>query len=384
MSTWLADELVSHPEIISEGIKSRHLSLPENAQEMRKALNDYLIAHAARQKDRLLLLVEFKREMTTRIALADVLDFLPVMQVSDRLSELAESILYAISEEVWHTLCKEYGKPKLNLEHAEDKGFAIIGYGKLGGVELGYSSDLDLVFLHSCNEQAMTDGENSISSAQFYQRLVKQLLEKLSVQTSLGRLYEIDTRLKPLGESGALVASFCTFLNYQKDNAWTWEHQALVRARPIVGDPKLMQDFMELRKEILTRPRDIRKLKQEIIAMREKMQATQKGKEGYFHLKNDKGGITDIEFLAQYVVLAWSHLQPFLVLFTDNIRIFETCESAGLLSRKTVDELCNAYRDLRTFYHLLALQNKNGLVSDSRFLKQRAVVSRIWQFLLAE
>lgn len=384
MSTWLADELVSHPEVISEGIKFRRLSLPENIQKMKEALHFYLKEHASRQKDQLLLLMEFKREMIMRIALADVLDFLPVMQVSDRLSELAESILYAVSEEVWHTLCKEYGKPQLNLEHAEDKGFTIIGYGKLGGIELGYGSDLDLVFLHSGNEQAITDGEHPISSAQFYQRLGKHILEKLSVQTSLGRLYEVDTRLKPLGESGVLVASFSTFLNYQRESAWTWEHQALVRARPIVGDKKLMKDFIELRKEILTRPREIKKLQQEVIVMREKMRATRKEKEGYFHLKHDKGGITDIEFLAQYVVLAWSHLQPLLVLFTDNIRIFETCESAGLLSRKTVDELCNAYRDLRTFYHRLALQNKNGLVSDSRFLKQRAIVSRIWQFLLAE
>lgn len=384
MSTWLADELVSHPEVIAEGIKFRRLSLPKNTQEMKEALNLYRKEHAARQKDPVLLLIEFKREMTMRVALADVLDFLPVMQVSDRLSELAESILHAVSEEVWNTLCKEYGRPKLNTEHAKDKGFAIIGYGKLGGIELGYGSDLDLVFLHSGNEQAMTEGEHSISSAQFYQRLGKHILEKLSLQTSLGRLYEVDTRLKPLGESGVLVASFSTFLHYQKDSAWTWEHQALVRARPIVGDKKLMQDFMELRREILTRPRDIKKLQQEIIAMREKMRATRKEKEGYFHLKHDKGGITDIEFLAQYVVLAWSHLQPLLVLFTDNIRIFETCESAGLLSRKTVDELCNAYRDLRTFYHRLALQNKNGLVSDSRFLKQRAVVSKIWRFLLAE
>lgn len=380
-SNWFIDAILQHPILLKEGLTQPTLLLPTDPEGMRLALEKFLSAQT-NIKNILPHLIKFKMEYITRIALADILAILPVMQVSDRLTDLACIILQKIMHNSWLELCNEYGRPKrINGERCE-LDFIIVGYGKLGGIELGYTSDLDLVFLHDADEQALTDGANPISGAQFYQRLAKRIMEDTTIQTEAGRLYAIDTRLKPMGQAGLLVNSFNGFTHYQKQNAWTWEHQALVRARPIAGDEKLAQQFRQLREKILSLPRDIYQLRKDILDMRERMRNQQKIAQGAFHLKHDAGGMTDIEFLAQYVVLAWSQRQPLLTMFPDNIRIFETCESAGLLSRKTVDALCNAYRDLRRFYHHRALQDKSGLVGNNRFVEQRAAVQKVWHFLL--
>ncbi len=385
-SEWLAEELTQRPELVMELLLAEKFGLPENLILMQVLLQKRLLNDLG-EKDQatfVTLLNAFKYEYTMRIAVADVLGYLSVMRVSDLLTDLAIALLRQGLRWVWDEFIAEYGLPKRSDGKLCEFDFIIVAYGKLGGIELSYTSDLDLVFLHGADEDELTNGKESITGGQFYQRLGKRLVELLSMQTVNGRLYKIDTQLKPMGKGGMLVNSFARYANYQRDNAWTWEHQALVRARAIAGDEKLMGSFSQLRHEILNKPRNIAELTKDVVMMRERMMAEKIIDPQLFHLKDDPGGITDIEFMAQFVVLAWSQHQALLLMFPDNIRIFETAESAGLLARRTADLLCEAYRIYRKAMHHLALEGKSAVVSKGTFLSLRQQVCEVWRVLLGE
>ncbi|OGT30712.1 MAG: hypothetical protein A3E87_07065 [Gammaproteobacteria bacterium RIFCSPHIGHO2_12_FULL_35_23] len=383
-SEWLATELTQYPKLLIELVSLHNIDLPIDLKEMQLLLKKKVLKFEQSQgvEKFLALLNQFKYEYTMRIAVADVLEQIKVMRVSDLLTDLAIAIVREILQWVWHEAIIVYGLPQTTGGKLCELNFIVVAYGKLGGIELSYSSDLDLVFLHNADENALTNGATSITGAQFYQRLGKRFVELLSSATPTGKLYTVDTQLKPMGKAGMLVNNFSTYANYQQSSAWTWEHQALVRARVIAGDEHLAEEFAQLRRSVLMQHRDIKELRTEVIAMRERMRAEKKHDDENFHLKEDLGGITDIEFLAQYVVLAWAQQQPLLLMFPDNIRIFETCESAGLLSRRTVDLLCDAYRTFRTASHRLTLAGKQGIVSKNKFLELRQEIHRIGQFLL--
>ena len=202
------------------------------------------------------------------------------------------------------------------MEHLVTLALIVIGYGKLGGIELGPGSDLDLVFVHNGAINKETDGPRPLDSNSFFTRLGQRIIHILSTHTTSGRLYEADMRLRPSGASGLLVSSFSSFAKYQYNDAWTWEHQALVRARAVAGDKALIDCFESLRKQILCQPRDTQKLREDVISMRKKMRdhlgSKKNDEQGnpLFHLKHDKGGIVDIEFMMQYAVLAHAHKTP--------------------------------------------------------------------------
>jgi glutamate-ammonia-ligase adenylyltransferase len=332
----------------------------------------------------------FKHINMLRVAAADVMEAIPLMQVSDQLTWLAEVILDEALEQAWQHMLAKHGRPICSLDESGegqvcDKGFAIIGYGKLGGIELGYGSDLDMVFLHGGEDpNLMTEGEKPVALPVFFARLGQRLIHLLTAHTAAGVLYEADMRLRPDGASGMLVSNLSAFEKYQAEKAWLWEHQALVRARVVAGDPRIAERFQRIRRGILGQARDRQKLQQEVRDMREKMRAQlDKPPPGMFHLKQGEGGIVDIEFLVQYLVLAYAHQYPALLEWTDNIRILETLGQQDLMGDAESEALCEVYRRLRSRVHRLALQEEKSLVDDAEYLKERETVRQAWQKWLA-
>ncbi|MGS0729006.1 bifunctional [glutamate--ammonia ligase]-adenylyl-L-tyrosine phosphorylase/[glutamate--ammonia-ligase] adenylyltransferase, partial [Shewanella sp. 0m-11] len=241
---------------------------------------------------------QFKLSQQLKIAAADVTGVLPVMEVSDHLTFLAEAIIEQVVHHAWTQVSARHGVPE-NLKDNE-MGFAVVGYGKAGGIELGYGSDLDLVFLHNGSQAGQTNGDRAIDIGHFYLKLAQRVLHFFSTRTNSGELYEVDMRLRPSGASGLLVSEIEHFGDYQRKEAWTWEHQALVRARFIFGDNALSMRFNELREEVLENQRDISILAKDVREMRLKMRDHLLNVEaGMFDLKQSSGGIADIEFIAQ-------------------------------------------------------------------------------------
>ena len=284
----------------------------------------------------------------------------------------------------WADLTRKYGEPQ---REAGGYGFAVFGYGKLGGIELGYGSDLDLVFVSDAARQGVTSGARAIDNALFYTRLAQRMIHILETRMAMGQLYEVDMRLRPSGESGMLVTSFEGFSSYQEGSAWTWEHQALVRARFVGGDAQLARRFEAVRRAILCQPRDAAQLAREVLQMRERMREHLLPKQGpdaaEFHLKQGAGGIVDIEFMVQYAVLAWSHRVPELARWSDNVRVLETLGREGLIGQSECELLTRAYLTYRSAAHQLSLQQQPDVVPADRFSELRAAVSAIWQQLFA-
>jgi glutamate-ammonia-ligase adenylyltransferase len=301
------------------------------------------------------------------------------MKVSDHLTWLAEAIIESVVQQAWQMMVQRYGRPS-HLTNDSERGFAVVGYGKLGGWELGYSSDLDLVFLHDCPDDAETDGERVIDGRQFYLRLAQRVMHLFSTRTSSGILYEVDARLRPSGAAGMLVSTFSAFNEYQRSEAWTWEHQALVRARIVFGEPALCERFDDIRCGILCLPRDVNTLQKEVREMREKMRSHLSNKhKGRWEIKTDAGGITDIEFIAQYLVLGYAADQPALTRWSDNVRIFELMARYNIMPEEEAQALTHAYVTLRDALHHLALQELPGHVAPEAFAAERAVVNSSWQ-----
>ena len=232
------------------------------------------------------------------------------MKVSDYLTFMAEVMLDVVLQMAWKPLVQKHGAPQREDGSACDPGFVIVGYGKLGGLELGHGSDLDLVFIHAAGggETAAdsASGQTPLDNSAFFARLGQKIIHILNTRTVNGILYEVDMRLRPSGNSGLLVASLQSFEHYQEKNAWTWEHQALVRARVVAGCPQLAQQYKAVRAHVLARARDIEKLRHDVVDMRNKMRTLDKSSATHFDLKYGRGGIVDLEFIVQFAVLAWT------------------------------------------------------------------------------
>jgi glutamate-ammonia-ligase adenylyltransferase len=382
-SPMVANQLARHPLLLDELLEPATLYRPTALNAYRDELRQYLLRISSDDEEQQLeALRQFKQVQQLRIAAADISQTLPVMKVSDHLTYLAEAILDAVVQQAWAQLVEKYGQPS-HLAMRGGQGFAVIGYGKLGGWELGYGSDLDLVFLLDCPAQVMTDGERSIEGRQFYLRLAQRIIHLFSTRTASGILYEVDARLRPSGASGMLVSTFEAFASYQRDDAWTWEHQALVRARVVYGDQILGDHFSKLRHEILCRERDPQLLRQQVHDMREKMYAHLATKEqGKFDLKADPGGITDIEFIAQYLVLRYAHQQPALTRWSDNVRIFELMGQFSLMEQEEAQQLTHAYVTLRDEIHHQALQEASSCVAAGSFTQECQQIRQSWQHWL--
>lgn len=379
-SPMVASQLARYPLLLDELLDPATLYQPTATDAYRDELRQYLLRIPEEDEEQQLeALRQFKQAQHLRIAAADIAGTLPVMKVSDHLTWLAEAIIEQVVQQAWQMMVQRYGRPS-HLQDPQERGFAVIGYGKLGGWELGYSSDLDLVFLHDCPAEAVTSGERSIDGRQFYLRLAQRIMHLFSTRTSSGILYEVDARLRPSGAAGMLVSTFAAFDDYQRNEAWTWEHQALVRARIVFGDAALSQRFADIRRGILCLPREPEKLKTEVREMREKMRAHLGNKQkGRWDIKADRGGITDIEFITQYLVLRYAATDPALTRWSDNVRILELLARHNRISEEEAQALTCAYVSLRDELHHLALQTLPGQLAAEAFSAEQDVVNASWR-----
>ncbi len=385
-SPWVAEELAAHPLLLDELVDPRTLREPLEAPALRAELERVLAPVADDLEQAMERLRQFKRAQVLRVAAADLLGHAPLPRVSDYLTAIAETVLQAALDLAWRHLGARHGEPRCRVDGQWCRpGFAVIGYGKLGGIELGYGSDLDLVFLHdSRGEAQQTTGPRSIDNAVFFARLAQRLMHILTAFTPAGRLYEVDTRLRPSGSAGVLVSSLEAFGRYQRESAWTWEHQALVRARAVAGDEGVGAAFRRLRAEVLGRQRDPRALAREIIEMRARMRENLSHDDAeHFDIKQGRGGLVDIEFLVQYAVLRWSHDHPALLEWTDNLRLLETLAAEGLWPEAVSRELAEIYQRYRSRLHRLTLQRRPPWVVAEEFASEREVVRRWWREVLS-
>ncbi|UQS12763.1 bifunctional [glutamate--ammonia ligase]-adenylyl-L-tyrosine phosphorylase/[glutamate--ammonia-ligase] adenylyltransferase [Pseudomonas sp. HS6] len=394
-SPWIAEQITRFPllldELLNEGRLFKPPLAPELAAELRERLTRIPEDDLEQQME---ALRHFKLAHRLRVAASEISGSLALMKVSDYLTWLAEAILEQVLALAWRQTVAKYGTPLRTDGTLCDPGFIIVGYGKVGGIELGHGSDLDLVFIHDGDPQAETDGAKPIDGAQFFTRLGQRIIHLLTAQTNSGQLYEVDMRLRPSGASGLLVSSLGAFARYQENEAWTWEHQALVRARVLVGSQDVGQAFEKVRAQVLGKARDLAKLQQEVSEMRAKMRdnlgskstAAGTGANAFdatapFDLKQDAGGIVDIEFMVQYAALAWSQTHPPLLRWTDNIRILEELEHEGLMPVEDASLLREAYKAYRSAAHRQALQKDAGVIPGDQFADERRQVMRIWREL---
>jgi glutamate-ammonia-ligase adenylyltransferase len=394
-SPWISAQLATHPVLLDELLNAGTLYVaPEKKilqsdlqQQILRLSWDDLEAHME-------VLRYFKLAHVLRVAASEVNGTLPLMKVSDYLTWIAETILEHVLKLAWRHLVAKHGAPQ-GMDETSARNFVIVGYGKLGGIELGHGSDLDLVFIHAADAAQSTAGtaelqQSPIDNGTFFTRLGQRIIHILTTQTALGTLYEVDMRLRPSGNSGLLVSSLKSFTEYQQKQAWTWERQALVRARVVAGDAALAGSFEQVRHEILCGARDPAKLRAEVTEMRQKMRVqlrprdTETGAHPWLDLKQGSGAIVDIEFITQYAVLAWANAHPALAHWTDNIRILETLQQEGLLQAEQADGLIDAYKSYRAAVHRLNLAQLPGRVPLEDFSVERQIVMTQWRQLFGE
>lgn len=381
-SHWIADMVARQPVLLDELIDPRIFQVAPALEQYRDELDAQLRAVPEGDLEATMdALREFQQGAVMRVVAADIGGVLPLMKVSDHLTAIAEQIIRRVLDHAWRDLVARHGIPRCDGQPAR---FAIIAYGKLGGIELGYGSDLDLVFLHdSHGDNPQTDGDTPLDNARFFLRLAQRIIHLLSTPTNAGVLYEVDTRLRPSGSAGLLVTAFETFARYQREEAWTWEHQALLRARPVAGDDSLAGQFAELRREVLCRPRTTAVLGGEVADMRARMRRElgRLAGEG-FDLKQDPGGLADMEFLVQYLVLLHAHQHPDLVDYPDIIRLLDGLEIHNLLPAAQARALVDAYRALRGQIHGQALKGAPAVAAGDAYTAERALVRESWQATL--
>ena len=363
-SLWLAENLAAHPAFFDSLIDGRAPDSIRDRGTLRVALEAQL-SGVDDFESALDVMREFKAHHVFNIALAEVRDALDLMKVSDALTFLAEAMVDAAVNLAWQENLVRFP------QFASDRPFLVVGYGKLGGIELGPGSDLDLVFIHGMSSDAN----------QFLLRLVRRLLHILTVPTYHGALYEIDTRLRPSGSKGMMVSSLEAFRDYQLNRAWVWEHQALVRARVVCGDRQLAEGFARVRAEILGISRDRKNLRSEIVGMRQRMGEQHTAADD---IKRGSGGIVDIEFMVQYLVLAWADQYPALIEYTDNVRILEVVDGLKLLPAGAAARLTTAYLALRAEWHRGVLDIPDRERSAEVLKQYQDDVRAVWQLIFRE
>ncbi|MGQ5521855.1 bifunctional [glutamate--ammonia ligase]-adenylyl-L-tyrosine phosphorylase/[glutamate--ammonia-ligase] adenylyltransferase [Chitinimonas sp. PSY-7] len=330
-SPWVADYLNRHPILLDELLDARLLYSPPDWQRLGQQLRDDLAAVADDQEAEMDVLRHFQHQQVFRLCAQDLAGQYSLTTLSDHLSDLADLILAVTIERAWAEL------PGKHKPHA---AFAAIGYGKLGGKELGYGSDLDIIFVYE---------DDDAEAGEKYTKLARRIISWLNTATAAGTLYEVDLRLRPNGASGLLVSSIEGLTQYQQANAWVWEHQALTRARFAAGDHAVGAKFEDVRRNILSQQRDRTKLAQEVVAMREKMLATHPAKPN--DVKHLRGGLVDVEFIVQYLVLAYANPHPALLANSGNIALLRLAADAGLIPQDLAGDAQEAYRRLRALQH---------------------------------
>jgi glutamate-ammonia-ligase adenylyltransferase len=391
-SSWVAAYITQTPLLLDELLNPATLYTLPSREELAEELHLRLLRVDEQDLEQQMeQLRQYVRAHKLRAAACEVMDALPLMKISDYLTWLAEVTLQTVMELAWKQSVEKYGYPQNAAgEAVTSPELIIVGYGKVGGLELSYSSDLDLVFLNNSYAMGSTNGERSLDNGVFYTRMGQRMIHILSTQTRSGDLYEVDMRLRPSGNSGMIVASMKAFEEYQQKHAWTWEHQALVRARVLCGSESAAGQFLAIRNATLTQTRDLGGLREEVRAMRQKMVDNLGSKDTsgqQFHLKQDAGGIVDIEFLVQYGVLAWSHQHPELLDVTDNMRLLDAFAATGLMNPQDCQTLQETYLTYRAETHRRALQQQSLLLDSASlerlgFKARRDDVTRLWKLWL--
>jgi len=385
----LADTLARHPILLDELLDGRSLFEPPTAERLRQALDDHVQSLPPGDLEQALDELRYFKEATLlRIGACELAGALPTAKVSDALTALAELLCERTLNLAWEETIARYGAPRDQAGQPVAQGLCVLAYGKLGGFELGWGSDLDLVFLHDLPPTGQTEGPKAVSNVQFLNRVVQRFMHFLSHRSHSGVLYEIDLRLRPEGASGLLLTTFDAFERYQRERAWTFEHQALVRARPILGPASWQARFRAFREAILAMPRPEADLREAIVAMRERMREAKGGAlapaaEG-FALKQDRGGIVDIEFMVQYFVLAWSTEDSGLLAWTDVLRILAAAQASGRLKAPLASLLRDSYLALRAEGHRRALQGTDSRTDDPSVVALAQQVAEIWAGFAAE
>lgn len=388
-SPWISEQISQYPLLLDELLHPVYLSkqsqsLPvwkaECADDLRQIMLRVDTTDIEAVMDRLR---EFKHVNQLRISAADISGTLAINQVSDRLTVLAEVLLEEVIAYAWQQVSELYGAPQGNLEN--EKSIAVIAYGKFGGLELSYGSDLDLVFLHNADLKQNTDESGTrkqISNQEFYIKLVQRICHICTTKTYNGILYEIDLRLRPSGNSGLLVSHIESFYEYQQSKAWTWEHQALVRSRAVCATHSLLQRFNVIRNSLLNQQRDPEKLRQEVADMRNKMrQHLHKKVEHKIDLKQAHGGIVDIEFMVQYWILANTHQYPKLSEWSDNLRLLGSLQTIGIIDETLERNLVDAYLTIRHASHRLQLAKQQYARQGKKLSASMSVVNTAFKQL---
>ncbi|HSG88970.1 MAG TPA: bifunctional [glutamate--ammonia ligase]-adenylyl-L-tyrosine phosphorylase/[glutamate--ammonia-ligase] adenylyltransferase [Pseudomonadales bacterium] len=389
-SDWIGETLVRHPILLDELLDARQLYTAPTHATLRRDLEETLWGIPEDDLEQQMEQLRYFKEATElRVAACEMADTLPLMKVSDALTWLAEVILERVVALAWRQTVAQYGRPRREDGTPCDEGFGVIGYGKLGGLELGWGSDLDLVFVHDLPAAGTTDGERAVVNGQFFARLGQRVIHLLTTRTLSGELYEVDMRLRPSGRAGLLVTSLDAFADYQRTEAWTWEHQALFRARPVVGAESVRAAFAAIRAEIVGRERDRARLRDEIVAMRRRMLAELGGlrerpdaaalaARTEVDLKQGPGAVVDIEFMVQFVALGWARAHPELLQYTDAIRTLETAQAAGIVAADDATLLIESYKEFRVEAHRRALDNKPARTDRPELIARANEVAAVW------
>ncbi|QLA81943.1 bifunctional [glutamate--ammonia ligase]-adenylyl-L-tyrosine phosphorylase/[glutamate--ammonia-ligase] adenylyltransferase [Acidovorax sp. JMULE5] len=366
---WPARYLLQHPgvidELVGDSLLAERFVVADFERELAVRLASLQSTGEDDDETLLNLLRRAQHAETFRTLARDVERRITVEQVADDLSALADSVLRITAQWCWS---------RLKTRHRESPQFAIIGYGKLGGKELGYGSDLDIVFVFDDDDER---------APEVYAAFVRKLINWLTVKTGEGDLYEIDTALRPNGSSGLLVTSFEAYANYQQrrgsNTAWTWEHQAMTRARFVMGSEALQARFDAVREAVITSERDPAALREEIVAMRERVRAAHPTRDGQFDVKHSSGGMVDAEFAVQYLVLSQSANHPELVGNVGNIALLQRAEQVGLLPPGVGVAAADAYRELRRVQHVARLDEAPTQVAPPALQAERDAVLALWR-----
>ena len=362
-ATWAAEYLNKHPILLDEVLDPRLYEVATDWAGFRETLDAQLLEHEGDAEREMDILREAHHAQVFRVLAQDLAGLQTLEHISDHLTELADIIVQTALRLIW---------PKIRQRHCEQPKFAVIGYGKLGGKELGYASDLDIVFLYEDEDQ---------SAQENYTRLAQRITTWLSSQTPAGTLFETDLRLRPNGDAGLLACTVEAFREYELKHAWIWEHQALTRARFVAGDPAVGARFEAIRQEVLTQQRDPAKLKEEVLAMRQRMlDSHASNSETEFDLKQDPGGIIDVEFIVQFLILAHAHQHPQLTKNLGNIALLGIAADLGLIATELADPVRNAYREYRRMQHAARLNgNEKSRIERAAVIRRIEAVRQLWQ-----
>jgi glutamate-ammonia-ligase adenylyltransferase len=365
-SGWAALFLTQHPILLDELLDARVRNSVLDPQALEQELRAQLASAPGDTERQMDILREFHHAQVFRLLAQDLAGDLTVEKLADYLSALADLIVTATIDCAWLTVA---------TRHREVPRFGVIAYGKLGGKELGYVSDLDLIFLFDDDDQ---DAPGN------YAKLAQRFITWMTCHTSAGIVFDIDTALRPDGASGMLVSSLAAFERYQASSAWVWEHQALTRARFCAGDAAIGARFEQVREQVLRKPREPQALREEVLKMRQKMHDAHPNRSELFDLKQDAGGMIDIEFIVQYLVLQHAAQYPQLTANTGNIALLKSCGELGLIDATLAAQVGDAYRLMRRLQHQLRLQGQEAARAEPLLVEPHAQhVRQLWQMTLA-